>query len=91
MAILDLAVVGRPFLFEGDVEQAKFGDDRAALVAEEWIGNAMRVGETRQRVDGVIAQCIDGNGVVALFECSLQLDQLRSAPWSPVCTSMDDE
>jgi len=90
MSFFDLSVVRRALFVERDIENAELGNNRASFVAEKWIGNAVRFGEAGQRGHRVVAQGIDRN-IIVITVGSLQLDQLRSAPWSPIGAAMDDE
>jgi hypothetical protein len=51
----------------------------------------VRTRKAFERLDGVIADRVDGNRFVAIGEGSLQLDQLRATPWSPVGASVKDD
>ena len=85
----ELTAPGRYLFDDRVIEQPQTFELPAAYVGQQVVGDAKLIGEAGQGGYRVIADS-DDEYVVPLRRRSLQLDQLRPAPGSPIGAAMDD-
>jgi hypothetical protein len=74
------------------VQQSKPANDVAALIRHQWKGDPAFVGESGQRLDGVVTKSEQRDAcALELRPGGLQLHELPFAVWSPTRTSVDDD